>query len=169
MQVAHPTLVYLAEHYNNTIYEYSSEHDDPSIQPPVKRSYLLDINPAYIERVKGNGNNVIDARWIDMRNGLFIDLTGVSETLPERKPGVWSCKNDHHYNTSDLFPMRETVFEGVVAKVPYAYVRILTEEYQEKALVVTEYEGYVTELSDKFVSLLTVWVGTSGTRTRANG
>ena len=29
-----------------------------------------------------------------------------------------------------------------MARVPYAYVRILTEEYQEKALVVTEWEGW---------------------------
>jgi hypothetical protein len=37
--------------------------------------------------------------------------------------------------------MRESVFEGVVARVPYAYDKILIEEYQEKALIVTEYEG----------------------------
>ena len=42
----------------------------------------------------------------------------------------------------DLFPLRQTLFEGVMAKVPYAYVRLLSEEYQEKALVVTEYEGH---------------------------
>ena len=87
--------------------------------------------------------NIIDARWIDLRNGLFIDITGLSETHPDTNPGIWSCKNYHRYHTSDLYPMRETVFEGVVAKVPYSYDKILIDEYQEKALVVTEYEGHV--------------------------
>lgn len=29
-----------------------------------------------------------------------------------------------------------------MTKVPYAYVRVLSEEYQERALVTTEYEGH---------------------------
>ena len=32
------------------------------------------------------------------------------------------------------------MYEGVVAKVPYAYDRLLTQEYEEKALVVTDFE-----------------------------
>lgn len=85
--------------------------------------------------------NVIDARWIDTRNGLFIDITGLSETRPDAYPGVLSCKNYHHYRVTDLYPMRTTTFEGVEAKVPYAYDKILIEEYHEKALTKTEYEG----------------------------
>ena len=77
-----------------------------------------------------------------MRNGLYIDLTAVAETDPSKDPGVWSCKNEHRYRTQDLYPLRDTLFEGVMTKVPYAYVRVLSEEYQEKALVMTEYEGH---------------------------
>ncbi len=121
-----------------TMYDYVAA-DDPTYQ----RTYLLDVNPAIDERDRGNGNNVIDARFIDTTTGLYIDITGLSETHPEDQPGIWSCKNYHRYHTTDLYPMRETVFEGVTAKVPYAYARLLTQEYTEKALVVTEYEGYV--------------------------
>ena len=141
-QVSGPSLMYLGKHFNGSIYDYSSADSDPDLIPIVERQYLLDVNPAIIERDRGNGNNVIDARWIDIRNGLYIDVTGLSETEPQIAPGVWSCKNLHHYKTTDLYPMRESMYEGVVAKVPYAYDRILAEEYQEKALVVTEYEGY---------------------------
>ncbi|CAD6581507.1 MAG: hypothetical protein ASARMPREDX12_001936 [Alectoria sarmentosa] len=141
-QVSGPTLMFLGKHFNGSIYEYSSADSDPDLQPLTERQYLLDVNPAMIERDRGNGDNVIDARWIDIRNGLYIDVTGLSETEPLDQPGVWSCKNYHHYRTTDLYPMRETMYEGVVAKVPYAYDRILAEEYQEKALVVTEYEGH---------------------------
>ena len=155
MQVAHPTLMYLATHHNFTNYTYTSsspivtldsesnsETDSDSSTPIITRNYLLDINPAYSERGHGNGNNVIDARWIDLRNGLYIDITGVSEVRPHESPGVWSCKNLHRYNTSDLYPMRETVFESVRAKVPFAYAAILVAEYQEKALVWTKFRGH---------------------------
>ncbi|PBP23944.1 hypothetical protein BUE80_DR005048 [Diplocarpon rosae] len=85
--------------------------------------------------------NVIDARWIDVRNGLFIDITGLSETNPQAQPGVWSCKNYHRYRTSDLYPLRETEFEGVPALVPYSFDRILKQEYSAKVLTNTRHEG----------------------------
>ena len=135
-QVSGSTIAYLGQHYNHTTYEYTSLDE-----PPIERSYLLDVNPAAVERDRGNGMNIIDARWIDVRNGLYIDITGLSEIAPEDKPGVWSCKNYHRYETTDLYPMRETMYEGVLAKVPYAYAKILAEEYEEKALVMTDYEG----------------------------
>ena len=134
--------MYLGNHYNGTFYDYSSKDSDPDGDPVIERQYLLDVNADIANRDRGNGNNVIDARWIDIRNGLYIDVTGLSETEPVDHPGIWTCKNYHHYKTTDLYPMRETMYEGVVARVPYAYDRILAEEYQEKALVVTEYEGY---------------------------
>lgn len=86
--------------------------------------------------------NVIDARWIDLRNGLFIDITGLAETHPDKQPGVWSCKNYHRYRTDELYPLRETMFEGAVAKVPYSYDKILTDEYMESALVNTQFNGH---------------------------
>lgn len=134
-QVSDATLTYLGQHYNQTHHKYTSEDGK------VKREYLLDVNRMIHERERGDGMNVIDARWIDLTNGLFIDITGLSETHPDTAPGVWSCKNYHRYQTSDLYPMRETMFEGVPAKVPYSYDKILKEEYQQKALVVTEFEG----------------------------
>ncbi len=137
-QVSDATLRYMGAHHNMTAYDYVAA-DDPTYQ----RTYLLDVSRAIDERDRGNGNNVIDARFIDTTTGLYIDITGLSETHPEDQPGIWSCKNYHRYHTTDLYPMRETVFEGVAAKVPYAYARLLTQEYTEKALVVTEYEGYV--------------------------
>jgi hypothetical protein len=86
--------------------------------------------------------NVIDARWIDVRNGLFIDITGLSETRPDTAPGVWWCKNYHQYKVEDLYPMRETMFEGVVATVPYEYEKMIGEEYRWPALVNREFNGY---------------------------
>ncbi|ORY01516.1 mannosylphosphate transferase [Clohesyomyces aquaticus] len=142
-QVSGATLDYLGQHFNQSIHHYVSEDGE------TKRDFLLDVNPWIWERERGDGMNVIDARWIDIRNGLFIDITGLSETHPDTNPAVWSCKNYHRYRTSDLYPMRESIFEGVPAKIPYAYDKILIEEYQEKALVLTEYEGHDWDPSKK--------------------
>ncbi|KAF4314615.1 mannosylphosphate transferase [Botryosphaeria dothidea] len=136
-QVADRTLAFLAHNHNRTRVHYRSADGSG-----VERTYLLDINPHSEERVRGDGMNIIDARWIDTSNGLYIDITGLSETDPEGNPGIWACKNNHRYRTSDLYPMRESSYEGVPALIPYAYDRILVEEYQEKALTVTEYEGH---------------------------
>ncbi|KAI9671156.1 MAG: hypothetical protein M1817_003663 [Caeruleum heppii] len=137
VQVSGPTLEYMASHLNRTTHRYISPTDRS-----VRRHYLLDVNPYARERVRGDGMNVIDARWIDVRNGLFIDITGLSETEPEEHPGVWICKNLHRYDVRDLYPLRQSIFEGVPVGIPYAYDRILSEEYETKALVVTEYEGH---------------------------
>ncbi|KAL1617278.1 mannosyltransferase [Neofusicoccum ribis] len=135
-QVADRTLAFLAHNHNRTRVHYRSADGSG-----VERTYLLDVNPHSEERVRGDGMNIIDARWIDTSNGLYIDITGLSETDREGNPGVWSCKNNHNYHTSDLYPMRESSYEGVPALIPYAYDKILVEEYQEKALTATEYEG----------------------------
>lgn len=135
-QVTEATLQHLGRAYNQTRYPYVS------YDGTVQREYLLDVNPWIWERERGDGANIIDARWIDTRNGLFIDITGLSETHPEDHPGEWVCKNYHRYQTSELYPMRETMFEGVPAKVPYNYDKILVDEYKEKALIVTEFHGH---------------------------
>ncbi|KAF2397145.1 hypothetical protein EJ06DRAFT_162688 [Trichodelitschia bisporula] len=142
-QVSGETLQYMAKNLNRTVHRYVSEDKE------VEREYLLDVNPFAWERERGDGMNIIDARWIDTRNGLYIDITGLSETKPDEQPGIWSCKNYHHYQTKDLYPMRESVYEGVPALIPYAYEKILVEEYKEKALVVTNYEGHAWDQQQK--------------------
>lgn len=127
----------MARNLNRTTHRYTSQEHG------VSRHYLLDVNPAAVERERGDGYNIIDARWIDVRNGLYIDITGLSETHPDLQPGTLSCKNYHRYRTTELFPLRESIFEGVPAKIPYAYDTILTDEYSVEALVTVDFHGYV--------------------------
>ena len=137
VQVSSATLYYLGKHHNRTLHEY--RYVDEQTGKEDSRTYLLDINPHHVERTRGNGLNVIDARWIDISNGMFIDITGLAERDPKSSPGIWSCKNYHRYRTRDLYPMRETEFEGVRATVPYNFDKILTEEYGVKSMVTTEW------------------------------
>lgn len=150
-QVSGATLENMATHHNRTIHEYVSEDQK------IRRKYLLDVNPWSRQRDHGDGANIIDARWIDMKNGLYIDITGVSELYPAEKPEIWSCKNFHHYHVRDLYPMRQSVFEGVPAKIPYAYSQILVEEYKLQALANTIYEGYC-------IAICTLWLFTNAVR-----
>ncbi|KAI0203029.1 LicD family-domain-containing protein [Astrocystis sublimbata] len=107
-----------------------------------RKKYFLDINPYHGAMDKGDGSNIIDGRWIDTDNGLFIDLTVVRERDPEHSPGVWSCKNRHRYRTDELWPMRRTEFEDVEALIPYAFEKILVDEYKANSLVLENYHGH---------------------------
>lgn len=138
VQVSNATLAYLAERHNRTTYTYF--YVDAATGAEANKTYLLDVNPHFADRNRGNGQNIIDARWIDMANGMFIDITGLAERDPDRNPGLWSCKNFHRYRTRDLYPMRETEFEGVPATVPYAFEKALIDEYGTKSLVKTEWK-----------------------------
>lgn len=142
-QVSGATLQLMGDKFNQTTSKYKPTDGS------AEREYLLDVNTMIIERERGDGMNVIDARWIDVTNGLYIDITGLSEVHPDKHPGEWTCKNYHRYHTSELYPMRETMFEGVPAKVPYSYDKILVQEYQEKALVVTEFQGHAWNSQEK--------------------
>lgn len=138
-QVTASTLQYLADHYNRTMHEY--RYVDDVTGEERTRVFLLDVNPEHVHRDRGNWMNVIDARWIDTETGMFIDITGLAEREPQKAPGIWSCKNNHRYKTTQLYPMRETEFEGVPALVPYSFDEVLVEEYGKKALVTTTWQG----------------------------
>ncbi|KAI0131336.1 LicD family-domain-containing protein [Daldinia grandis] len=116
----------------------------------INKTYLLDVNPHHADPGRGNGANIIDARWIDVDTGLFIDITGLAERDAAGSPGVWSCKNAHRYRTREIYPVRRTEFEGVPARVPFAFDKILTDEYGAKSLVSTEWAGHrwVPELKE---------------------
>ncbi|KAI9053857.1 hypothetical protein LZ554_002804 [Drepanopeziza brunnea f. sp. 'monogermtubi'] len=139
-QVSGSTLAWLGANMNMTLHNYTVSATDGT---EVFREYLLDVNPFSAVRVRGDGQNVIDARWIDVQSGLFIDITGLSETNPSARPGIWRCKNYHRYHTTDIYPLRETEFEGVPALVPYSVDRILRKEYSARALTKTKHEGHI--------------------------
>ncbi|RJE21637.1 mannosylphosphate transferase Mnn4 [Aspergillus sclerotialis] len=134
-QVLDTTLIYLADHYNHTRVKYTGD------ETTLDREFLLDVNPWARQRVRGQGHNIIDARWIDIKTGLYIDITGLSK-LNVSTPDVWECKNGHKYSTVDLYPLRRSMFEGVPASVPFQYDAILIEEYKDKALAATNFHNH---------------------------
>lgn len=142
VQVSVETLNTLASKYNMTQYDYQLDN----VQ--IRKKYLLDVNPWIWERTDGDRQNVIDARWIDMQNGLYIDITGLAAADP-KNPDVLNCKNWHRYSTSDIWPLRGSTFEGVPVKVPQKYDKILEEEYTTRALYAQEWDGHRWNLQTK--------------------
>lgn len=127
----------MAREFNRTVTSYTSTDQK------FKRKYLLDINPWAYFRDRGPGHNIIDARWIDTSNGLYVDITALSRFNPDDEPHTWECKNGHVYQTDDLYPLRQSKFEGTKALVPFKYQELLTEEYSVKALIRTTFQKYV--------------------------
>ncbi|KZF24425.1 hypothetical protein L228DRAFT_96225 [Xylona heveae TC161] len=139
VQVSESTIHFLAEYYNMTVFRYKT----PSV--PTGKEYMLEVNPRYTIVDIRDKLNVIDARWTDMDNGLFIDITAVrpNETArAEGNAGALMCKDRHHYQEEDIFPLRDSYFEGMPVKIPYSYAAILEEEYGKKSLIKTVFQGH---------------------------
>jgi hypothetical protein len=155
VQVSESALDFLAAYYNMTVYTFDNDHaaigENATHLVKEERKYLQEINPHYKNSSIDDNLNVIDARWIDATTGLYIDITAlrVNRTqatgnarrfsgLPSQPVPLY-CKDNHHYNTTQIFPLRQTTFEGVPVKVPYAYQELLVSEYGEKSLIDTVY------------------------------
>ena len=86
VQVSTYTIHFLASYYNMTIHKYKG------------RSYMLEINPQYVNGSAADFLNMIDGRYIDMDKGLFIDMTTVRQK--EGSVGKLTCKDKHEYEVS---------------------------------------------------------------------
>jgi hypothetical protein len=88
------TLQFLAAFYNMSVHHYHTPHT------PEGRDYLFEINPGFAVEGPFDKLNMIDARWIDMQTGLFIDVTTVRPNVTARALGIegaLQCKDKHHY------------------------------------------------------------------------
>lgn len=139
VQVSNNTLQWIGDNLNRT--EHSWNYTETASGKFISKRYLLDINPHHVDIDRSDGRNIIDGRWIDMQNGMYVDITGLREREVDR-PGVWSCKNKHRYKSQDLWPMRITEFEGVKARVPFNFNKILVDEYDTKSLVTESWAGH---------------------------
>jgi len=139
VMVSEKTIHHLADYYNMTIHHYHLPGMDQA------RDYLLEINPHYANSSSREKPNVIDARWIDTETGLYIDITTLRRNTTAEalgQDGAMMVKDTHQYMYDDIFPLRESTFENIAVKVPYAYSDVLVEEYHERALSDLYFEGH---------------------------
>jgi hypothetical protein len=145
VQVSETSIEYLANSYNMTVHHFNVPGPTGNGEQ-AGRNYLLEVNPNYKYSTTSDFLNVIDARWIDMSTGLFIDITALRYDRGAEASGIkgWMmCKDQHTYLVKDIFPLRDSIFEGMPVKVPYAYAELLEAEYGSQSLTNAEYEGHV--------------------------
>lgn len=139
VMVTETSIHHLARYYNMTVHHYRLPGPDRK-----GRDYMLEVNPNYRNRTV-DPSNMIDARWIDMDTGLYIDITTLRRNRTAEElgvPGAMMVKDKHKYTFDDVFPLRESIFESVPVNVPYAYAELLTEEYGAKALTDVIFENH---------------------------
>lgn len=139
VQVTDKTMHFLAKYYNMTEYTFKLPNSR------LSRTFLLEINPRHVI-LKNDWQNMIDARWIDTSSGLFIDITSVRKDEDARKEGrkgALMCKDSHRFNEEDIFPLRNSFFEGQAAKIPYHYTKLLETEYGKESLTNTVYKDHI--------------------------
>ncbi|VVT57835.1 uncharacterized protein SAPINGB_P005893 [Magnusiomyces paraingens] len=142
----------VARKYNNTlIIDEETINSDKNIDEnnnevsTGRGVYLLDVSPHYIDRTMGNKENVIDARFIDTKTGMFIDITGIAQNNNDTT--LYGCKNNHFYKKEELYPLRLTLFEGAPIYVPNEYQKILDDEYDRWKLPIFQTYMYNREIN----------------------
>lgn len=117
--------------------------------------YYLDVGTSLNQRTKGNGLNNIDARFIDMDTGAYIDITALAKTPlkpPKSHRGrfqdtTYNCRNNHFVSLQELHPLRLTLYEGELTYVPLNPHSVLTEEYKAKLMEVRGFMNHVYVLA----------------------
>lgn len=78
VQVTMKSLITVAKYYNQTLVLDLTDQDY-NVNLGVG-SYLLDVSSTYFDRQKGEGENTIDARFIDTETGFYVDITALAFT-----------------------------------------------------------------------------------------
>ncbi|CAN6615323.1 hypothetical protein TRVA0_006S01222 [Trichomonascus vanleenenianus] len=92
--------------------------------------YFIDVGPWYVERLRGNGNNLIDARFVDTRSGIYLDITGLASATEEfKEKKIAHDKNNNKYSLERMSPARRTFYEGAPIYVPNEHEAILTSKF----------------------------------------
>ena len=101
--------------------------------------FIIEVNPNSINRNPNDKNNVIDARIISKKSGIFIDITFLKNT--PNFPAFINCKSPHYYKINDILPLREDQFEDCKICIPNNYGNCLLQEYGNRVFNHT-YRGW---------------------------
>jgi hypothetical protein len=112
-QITEADMFYLAAYYNMTTYRHRPDALGED------RDYLLENNPCFAHRDMDDRLNIIDARWIDMKTGLFVDITAARYALNHRQgEGVLYDKNGHEFRVRQLIAKTRCIADEGVGHVP---------------------------------------------------
>lgn len=78
VQVSSSAMWRMAKYYNQSLIVDCTSDDQYS---SGYGQYFLDISSNFFNRTNSNGNNAIDARFIDIHTGMYIDITQLSDVI----------------------------------------------------------------------------------------
>ncbi|KAF3991938.1 hypothetical protein FT663_02497 [Candidozyma haemuli var. vulneris] len=147
----------LSRKYNNTLILENPRDGNAA--------YLFEVSPTYVKQ--GNSKNFIDARFIDINSGLYIDISALSHTNDVPPPAVYESNNDmtklktmavhcKHWNwhrLDELLPLRHTYFEGSPIYIPKNVSSLLGKKYGK-----TSYTTKLTFKDHEYRKDLAMWV-----------
>lgn len=169
----------LAENFNQSLVIENIGYDRDDVKMEDTKfsgmgAYFIDVGNSITHRDSGNGKNNIDARFIDIQTGLYVDITGLSVSSQEapkrydhrlplnsgeldttsanRLKKIYNCRNRHFSSLDELSPLVKTVVQNEVAHVPLKFGPILYHEYRLKGLISN------THQQNYFLKNLRVWV-----------
>lgn len=136
--------------------------------------YFVDCGTFITSRGHTNGENNIDARFIDVDSGFYIDITGLAvssdippdsfkdqlDSMPAEMPQkeknaalhIYNCRNYHFANLTEISPLKKTNFEGEIAYVPNNFESILFREYNKENFLNHRFDGFY------FLPQLRLWI-----------
>ncbi|CAM9021287.1 unnamed protein product [Wickerhamomyces anomalus] len=131
VQVSIKDIDKIGRYHNNTLVVENPKNGD--------HIFWIQTNPFYLQQ---NNAQFIDARYIDVKTGIYIDISALWETnipLPHNfkpKEGEIAihCKHYNWFSFSDIFPLRRTIYEGAQAYMPNGIEPILKRFYGDKAM-----------------------------------
>ena len=89
--------------------------------------------------------NVIDARFIDIKSGMYMDITALTDQsirYPLESEKVLSCKSPHWYRFEDIFPLKATVLMDVPVWRPNNPIPVLAQEYSLNSMTNRKYSSF---------------------------
>lgn len=155
-------LARLARNYNQTLVV-----EDPS---EGYGRFLIDVGSYIHNRGISENLNHIDARFVDIDSGIYIDITGLSKSkantpeeyndnqlaninkgIDDNQVEVYNDRRKHFYTLDQLSPLRYSMLGGVPVFIPHTITDRLIFEYSKGLLDYEFHDWY-------FVSRLSLWL-----------
>ena len=133
IQIPIKQLDQLSKRFNNTLITENPKDGNAK--------YLFEVSPTYTRQ--GNGRNFIDARFIEVNTGLYIDISVLAHTNDQPPESLMTsmnkderlqsipvhCKNWNWHLLDEILPIRHTFFEDSSVYIPHNILSILLRKY----------------------------------------
>lgn len=173
----------LAREFNQTLVveNVGIEHEGEKTDFNGMGMFFIDVGSSLTHRGRGNGQNNIDARFIDLATGLYVDITGLAlsdtnaparydylidldknkKKISEEKKlalvdnslkQVYNCRNNHFSSLKELSPLVLLGVQNQLGYIPLNFGVLLDHEYRIDSFSRRDFKDYY------FVKKFRLWI-----------